>query len=157
MPRPVNLPKNIKEVIELPGKLYKSADDIVRESNSRLQSVTNLINSSQQVFDRIKPFMPPNNGATPAHWDDVASDSWGSVPDGGVVAAIGSAAAAGRALSTAYATDLHPAICSRIAAIDPVTGYIADARALVLTTDDMDLIRDEITAFRDAIEPISEL
>lgn len=157
MPRPINITEKISGVVGLPAPLYAMADHIVTASNPRLQQVVDLINKSQNVFDRIKPLMPPQNGIRASDWDAVALDRWGAIPTGGVVAAIQVAAIAGRAMVQAYATALQPALRPRLFQVDQESGIVPDARALVLLTSDVDHIRAQVTAFRDAIEDISEI
>jgi len=157
MPRPINSRKKISEVVTIPGALYKSADDIAAASNPRMGEIVSLLASMQQAFDRIKPLMPPNNGITAADWDAVAAENWGATPNGGVIPTIQAAAVAGNALTLAYATEFHPMICSRLYAVDPTTGHIAEPRSLVVSSPEMDTIRTQVENLRDALEPIAEL
>ena len=157
MPRQVNKTRLINDVVGLPSQLYDTADRLATISNPRLSEVVTLLNKMQSVFDRIKPLLPPSNGIAAADWDAVATSRDWVLPTGGVVSAILTAAAAGQSLAREYATRFQPAVAPRMFALDQATGQIADPRGLVLTTDDMDLIRSQVAAFRDALEPITEI
>ena len=171
MPQPINKTKRITEVIGLSGPLLKQAQTIASESNPRLGMVLDLINASQKVAEAVLPYLPdadfdaltpdgtplPGFGITRADWDDVAVSSWGAAPAGGTVPNIMAAFAASRAFTTAYVSALQPAIAPRLLVVDPNTGAINVRPAtLVLTTTEVDLVRSEVEAYRDALEPISE-
>lgn len=160
MPRPINIPDKIANVVAAPGALWVTCDRLLTLSNPLLSEFVNLINQGQQVFNQIRDLIPPRNGATVEDWDRAAADrNWRDIPPGGVIAAIGATRTAAHAYATRYATVFIPAILSRPGLLipDEQTGLInMRIERLPVQTDEVNLVRAQLEAYRTALEPISE-
>lgn len=167
MPRPVNIEQKLPSLVVLPSGLYRLMDKIIGRNNPSLGDLVRLINEGQKAFNQIKPFLPPNNNVTHQDWENaVTARNWRERPES-VIDAVGLLRARANAFTTAYETQLLPAIFARqapsprllvpLSNAGEMTGFIYELNGFLLLPAEMDLIRDSFMAYRRALEPFAEL
>lgn len=157
MPRPIFKELILTNLLKLPGELFNRLDNTLTNSNPLLIEIVEIINNKQKMADAYIPYLPSNNEAIAnSDWDNLAASRWGVVPTGGVISVFQTINQASNELSTGYSQRLIPLVTPRLFVIEESTGTISDPRRVALTTPEVDQIRPELVALKDALEPISE-